>query len=220
MNSRGVVIVYRAVNFRHQSAEGWGTVRIAKIELKLPIEAFLVPVLPRTARMRAGDEDAKAREHINECGCVVFFSVVTVKDQGVRMIQERVPQCLYCELCSLAERHRDADNLTRMEINHRGDVDPPRLEPYLGKISGPDVVWIHRDRRRQQVGVEVKILCFSVLFRSSPSSRFDPKLLHHPLDALPVDTEELGDPSVAVCRMFPQCLLNYSPENPVGFLLL
>lgn len=176
MDPSGIVVVDRSVDRRHKLAEIFASCRISQIKLELSIEGFLVPVFPRAAGMGTGDEDAEIGEYPDERLRLVLSAVVRVEDRRMRMVEERIAERLDHKRRAFADGNRDTDDLAGVQIEYGRDVDPSALKPHFGEVSGPDMVGVAWHCRSQEIGVDRRILWFTVLFCSSPASRFDAKL--------------------------------------------
>src|SRR3989344_4716692 len=216
-----VVVVDGAVDFGDELAERCEPIRVAELHFELVVEGLLVAVLPRTTFLRARDLDAAVREYLPEGNRVVLDAIVAVEDPRTWIVEERRPQRLDHEHCSVRRENGGAEDGARVHVHDGGEVDGRALPSDVGEIGDPRVVharWRHDHE-------EIRVFDDLVLGFSPPSSSapicLDAEEPHHPQDRpLIFPSKGGGNSPVSVRRMVSEHFFDRTFHLPVPLGLL
>lgn len=135
-------------------------------------------------------------------------------------MEEGVVERLQGEWRTPPQRNGDADNSSRVQIHHGGNVHYISTIPQFGEVSRLDVVREDRESAAQQVGIHPLFFCVFSPFSASAAVGLNPVLTHHPLYALAVHIQRNRQPATVVAGFAASAknIFNVSFQLPVGSL--
>ena len=78
----------------------------------------------------------------------------------------------------------------------------------MREVGDPNVMLILGVVRKEEVGIDVRLLLGFVPFLAPPAIGLESVEVHHPQDAFLVQLEGNGETFVPICRMLSECLLD------------
>ena len=141
--------------------------RIAKLKFEVGVERLLVSVLPWAGLPALRCLGSVFGEQRFVRACDVFTSLVGVEPVRRRLCSpRRVFKCFDHERGCVVVRNMPAQYFARADINDRGEIPEPVLEPEIGEIARPDDVWSAMGR--------LSLICWECAFPGGFGHRASP----------------------------------------------